>query len=340
MDNSVAIGKIANAQLENSIAIGNETYAHKNALAIGLRAKAQSQGSFAFGTDAQIGLDAENAIAFGVNAKVAHADAIAFGTGASSQVIGGIALGVNALADRASGVEGYNRLNQNFGNPESHVWTATKGAVSVGRGGSGYTNEETRQIIHVAAGTNATDAVNVAQLKASQATVELKERESILTLDDSEISADGIKYKLGLDTSKLPQTKVEGGDGVTVTPINGINSTTYTVGLDKDQKFDTVIANTVTADTVNIGTNISLDKTNGLVFTGGPSVTTTGINAGGKIITQVADGTSNTDAVNYKQLMAVRTSVTVDKNEKNLTVQEKTADPNTLNRSFKVGLND
>ncbi|MCH7293671.1 hypothetical protein MMP65_19810, partial [Acinetobacter sp. ANC 3926] len=67
------------------------------------------------------------------------------------------------------------------------------------------------------------------------------------------------------------------------------------------------------AETVNLGTNGSVTTGNskidnsGLTITGGPSVTTTGINAGSKVITNVAAGTVATDAVNKGQLDTVST---------------------------------
>ena len=51
--------------------------------------------------------------------------------------------------------------------------------------------------------------------------------------------------------------------------------------------------------------------TTGLTITNGPSVTTTGINAGNQKITNVADGSEDTDAVNLKQLKANKVTVTV-----------------------------
>jgi hypothetical protein len=73
---------------------------------------------------------------------------------------GSVALGWGAYADRKSGETGYDPLNANTKSP---VWISTAPAVSVGR--IGVDNPLTRQIIGVAAGSEDTDAVNVAQLK-------------------------------------------------------------------------------------------------------------------------------------------------------------------------------
>ncbi|MCU4583221.1 hypothetical protein KTJ32_19705, partial [Acinetobacter gyllenbergii] len=68
------------------------------------------------------------------------------------------------------------------------------------------------------------------------------------------------------------------------------------------------------AETVNLGTNGSVTTGNtkidnsGLTITGGPSVTSTGINAGSKVITNVAAGSAATDAVNKGQLDAATTA--------------------------------
>ncbi|MDY4265142.1 ESPR-type extended signal peptide-containing protein, partial [Megasphaera elsdenii] len=109
--------------------------------------------------------DVSNVISFGHQNTISADNAVAIGNGADVSVEGGVALGVGSVADRAAGkVVGYDpATGAEYVIPEddaaSYVWKATKGAVSVGSA------RETRQITNVAAGTEDTDAVNVAQLK-------------------------------------------------------------------------------------------------------------------------------------------------------------------------------
>lgn len=105
-----------------------------------------------------------NVISFGHQNTISANNAVAIGNGADVSVEGGVALGVGSVADRAAEVVGYDpATGAEYVIPEddaaSYVWKATKGAVSVGSA------RETRQITNVAAGTEDTDAVNVAQLK-------------------------------------------------------------------------------------------------------------------------------------------------------------------------------
>ena len=109
-----------------------------------------------------------NAIAFGANASASGSAAIALGYGAQATVAGGVALGSNSVADRpvilpaaayvpAGATAGQTTAIQN-------TVVGSLGAVSVGSAAG------TRQITNVAAGSADTDAVNVAQLKAINAT--------------------------------------------------------------------------------------------------------------------------------------------------------------------------
>lgn len=95
-----------------------------------------------------------NVISFGHQNTISADNAVAIGNGAGVSVEGGVALGVGSVASTVAGALGYGADGKT-----DATWQATKGAVSVG--GNGVT----RQITNVAAGTEDTDAVNVAQLK-------------------------------------------------------------------------------------------------------------------------------------------------------------------------------
>lgn len=100
-----------------------------------------------------------NVISFGHQNTISADNAVAIGNGAGVSVEGGVALGVGSVASTAAGALGYGAAEGETG----IAWKATNGAVSVGSSVEG--KKITRQITNVAAGTEDTDAVNVAQLK-------------------------------------------------------------------------------------------------------------------------------------------------------------------------------
>ncbi|WP_287953939.1 YadA-like family protein [Snodgrassella sp.] len=103
------------------------------------------------------------AIAIGNDARASETNAVALGNGAQVKQAGGVALGAGSVADRVAGKEGYIPVTATQQQADAIRKTTSKhyGAVSVGDAANG----EYRQITGVAAGTEDTDAVNVAQLK-------------------------------------------------------------------------------------------------------------------------------------------------------------------------------
>ena len=191
----IAIGQEVTADNNNTVAIGVQTKATgSNALAIGSTAQAIGASSAAFGTQAVAnGLGAtafgpgasagdgstvadgstavgrkstvtvEGGTGIGWATTVSAKDATAIGHSATANIVGGVALGSNSVTTTAAGVQGYNpatgRTNK-YSDQNAAVGTSTLAAVSVGNG-----TTATRQITGLAAGTDDTDAVNVAQLK-------------------------------------------------------------------------------------------------------------------------------------------------------------------------------
>ena len=88
-------------------------------------------------------------------------DAVAVGHNTEVSAVGGAAIGSNSKATVAAGAVGYDVLTNAPSTKTSSTWVSTASAMSVGD----VDNNVTRQITSVAAGTNDTDAVNVAQLK-------------------------------------------------------------------------------------------------------------------------------------------------------------------------------
>lgn len=126
----------------NSIAAGSEVEADgENAVAVGYQSTAQS-----------------SAVAIGDNAQ-AEKDTVAIGKQANASAEGGVALGMGSTANRAGGISGWDPKTGTTSTAEDSVWKSGSGAISVGSAGS------SRQITNVAAGSEDSDAVNLAQLK-------------------------------------------------------------------------------------------------------------------------------------------------------------------------------
>lgn len=100
------------------------------------------------------------ATAIGTSSQATAENAVALGGAAKANVYGGVALGTSSVADRAAGEKGAFAPTQ-INEIAQSTWISTQGAVSVGD----TEKNITRQITHVAAGSEDTDAVNVAQLK-------------------------------------------------------------------------------------------------------------------------------------------------------------------------------
>uniref|UniRef100_UPI0035CF38F5 hypothetical protein n=1 Tax=Bartonella sp. AC67GZZY TaxID=3243459 RepID=UPI0035CF38F5 len=147
-------------------------------------------------------------------------------------------------------------------------------------------DNKTRILSGVASGTNDTDAVNVAQLKAL--------KNSITSSWDLSVE--------GADTTSVNSTS----------PMDlaaGSSNLHITKGKEDNKvKFD--LAKDITLESVKAGTN-TLDET-GLMITGGPKITTSGIDAGNKELKGVKDGAlsvGSTEAVNGSQLLATNNEI-------------------------------
>ena len=154
--------------LGTSVGYGNEIVGSNDGggqrgLALGNRLTVKGEEAVAVGTDASA--TAGWAIAMGSKSSAEKETAMAFGYDSHAKVSGGVALGAWSVADTAAGASGYDPSTQAASTDTSAAWKSTLGAVSVGDKTEGYT----RQITNVAAGTQDTDAVNVAQLKKAVA---------------------------------------------------------------------------------------------------------------------------------------------------------------------------
>ena len=166
---SVVVGTSSEAEnLGVSFGHGNKVIGLNNGggyrgLALGNYLTVKGEEAVAVGTNASA--TADWAIAMGKNSKAEKETAMAFGYDSHAKANHGVALGAWSVADTAAGVSGYDPSTQAASTDTSAAWKSTLGAVSVGDKTEGYT----RQITNVAAGTQDTDAVNVAQLKKVKA---------------------------------------------------------------------------------------------------------------------------------------------------------------------------
>ncbi len=166
-DYATALGSGSSATSPQSTAIGSGAGAHGTyATALGNGTAANTSYDTAIGGSASAG--GGNATALGYNAKANNSYATALGNNAKSNASGGIALGSNSTVYRGSGTTGLDpRTGKAYTDTSDKTWNSSYGALSIGNVDSDGTVNGTRQIIGVAAGTNDTDAVNVAQLKAA-----------------------------------------------------------------------------------------------------------------------------------------------------------------------------
>ncbi|MBX4336578.1 hypothetical protein [Bartonella raoultii] len=223
--------------------------------------------------------DGTGSIAIGSTASSLASFSVTLGLQSRATVDDGVAIGSHSVSDVSAGIWGYDPLTGGSAHSTSSEWFSSSGAVSVGD----IANRISRQITGVAAGTEDSDAVNVAQLKSLRNYVN---RGWKLSVDGKNAQTVGIKD--------------------TVDFTAGSNNFTITKGEDDNNvKFD--LAKSLTLESVTAGEN-TFDAT-GLKIAGGPQITTTGIDAAGKKITGVAEGTDETDAVNLGQLNKTKQEV-------------------------------
>ena len=160
-NNNVSIGNgagnIASANLytSDSIMLGSEARAIN-----GTASKAVSS-VIAIGKKASGGAD--SAIALGQGASSTNQNSIAIGTNSQATAYNGVAIGAYSVANTAGGVAGFNpntSRTDTYSGLTGRALTSTTGAVAIG------SDSQSRQLTGLAAGTQDTDAVNVAQLKS------------------------------------------------------------------------------------------------------------------------------------------------------------------------------
>ena len=333
-DSSVALGHNAKVQGIQSIAIGNGAEAlGTQSISIGTGNKVKGNHSGAIGDPSIV--NGSSSYSVGNNNQVLTDDTFVLGNNVTKTVAGSVVLGTGSAATTGAGVTGYALSTAtNVDKTAINKTTSTTGAVAVGDAASGIY----RQITGVAAGTQDADAVNVAQLKAVGNQVVTTQNSLVNSLGgNATVNANGTitgpTYNVAkstqtnvgdaldaLDkaiesTAVTSKTTVTKGQNIVVNKSKNVDgSDNYEIATAKDLTVDSVKAgNTILNNAgITIGNNTVVLNNTGLIIAGGPSVTTQGINAGNKQITNVAAGTNTTDAVNKGQLDSAINSVASD----------------------------
>ncbi|WP_444216970.1 YadA-like family protein [Dialister hominis] len=196
---------------------------------------------------------------------------------------------------------------------------------------------------------NVQDAVNAANTTVSS-------KDGSVKVTPTNNTNGSHNYDVSVDYSKVAENaaisyKANNSTAQTVTLKKGLDftngkNTTASVGADGVVKYDLnddINLNSVTAETINGDTIKAGDTTittDGMTITNGPSITKTGIDAGSKKITNVADGDispTSKDAINGSQLVSyVAANKTILKDGKNTTVTGN----GTKDDPYKVNVND
>ena len=193
--------------------------------------------------------DRKNVISLGNENNVTADNAVAIGNGAKVEAVGGVAIGAGSVADRVAGSEKGARgafAPDTIPDVALSTWISTRGAFSVGD----TVNNITRQITNVAAGSEDTDAVNVAQLKKALESIDVD-------------AGTGIKVEKitnGEKTTYKISTNIVGKDTPTDTTTVTTNQTnTGSTGTSQGTTESTRTGNTVTVSTETKATSFGAD---------------------------------------------------------------------------------
>ncbi|MFI8009614.1 trimeric autotransporter adhesin Ata [Acinetobacter sp. ABJ_C4_1] len=340
-DNSAAIGKGAEATNENAAAVGGGAKATgKNAAAIGGGAIADQENAVAVGQGAQSLV--EGGVALGARSKVEAKNSVALGQDAVATEATGSSFLTNRDASKSNGVisvgsAGKERriTNVEDGSADSDAVTVrqlknvdgrvNQNASNISKNAQNITNlnqklDDTKTDL----GNQITDTNTKLNNTKDQLTTQINDTKTELNntigntktelnskIDNTktELENKGLNFAgnsgadvhrklgdkltiIGGADASTPASKTSGENVITRTTQDGIQ-----IELLKDSKFDSVTTGNTTLNN------------NGLAIKDGPSITKDGINAGGKQITNVADGVNAKDAVNVDQLIKVKESL-------------------------------
>ncbi|MGY6152506.1 YadA family autotransporter adhesin [Paraburkholderia graminis] len=288
---AVAIGQNATATGIANIAIGQRATnaaTLNNSIAIGGDSKSGGQSS-SLGNSADTSASTF-AVAVGHSSVVTGSSGTALGAGASAATANSVALGSNSVANSATlATAGFTPL----GGTAISAGTAAGGEVSVGSAGA------ERRITNVAAGLNATDAVNLSQLMSEDAKVNTINNNvnNLSNTVNNIVNGGGIKYFNA--NSTLADSSATGTDAVSIGG-NSQATTMNSVALGSNS-----VANSATLATA--GFNPGGGAISAATAAGGE--VSVGASGAERRITNVAAGLNATDAVNVSQLQSADAKV-------------------------------
>ncbi|WP_262010243.1 trimeric autotransporter adhesin Ata [Acinetobacter baumannii] len=341
-ENAAAVGGGAKATGKNAAAIGGGAIAdQENAVAVGQGAQSLVEGGVALGARSKV--EAKNSVALGQDAVATEATGTSFLTNRdASQSNGVISVGAAGKERRITNVEDGSadsdavtvrqlknvdsRVNQNTSNIGKNTQNITNLNQKLDDTKTNLGNQitDTNKNLNDAKkdlGNQITDTNTKLNTTKDQLTTQINDTKTELNntigntktelnskIDNTktELENKGLNFagnsgadvhrKLGEKlnivggaAASTPAATTSGENVITRTTQDGIQ-----IELLKDSKFDSVTTGNTTLNT------------NGLTIKEGPSITKEGINAGGKQITNVADGVNAKDAVNVDQLTKVK----------------------------------
>ncbi|CAI4204558.1 Adhesin Ata autotransporter [Acinetobacter baumannii] len=341
-ENAAAVGGGAKATGKNAAAIGGGAIAdQENAVAVGQGAQSLVEGGVALGASSKV--EAKNSVALGQDAVATEATETSFLTNRdASQSNGVISVGSAGKERRITNVEDGSadsdavtvrqlknvdsRVNQNTSNIGKNTQNITNLNQKLDDTKTNLGNQiaDTNKNLNDAKkdlGNQITDTNTKLNTTKDQLTTQINDTKTELNntigntktelnskIDNTktELENKGLNFAgnsgadvhrklgdklniIGGADASTPASKTSGENVITRTTQDGIQ-----IELLKDSKFDSVTTGNTTLNT------------NGLTIKEGPSITKEGINAGGKQITNVADGINAKDAVNVDQLTKVK----------------------------------
>ncbi|HCW6394491.1 TPA: trimeric autotransporter adhesin Ata [Acinetobacter baumannii] len=349
-ENALAIGAFSESKGKKSVAIGTGAIAdQENAVAVGQGAQSLVEGGVALGARSKV--EAKNSVALGQDAVATEATGTSFLTNRdASQSNGVISVGSAGKERRITNVEDGSadsdavtvrqlknvdsRVNQNTSNIGKNTQNITNLNQKLDDTKTNLGNQitDTNKNLNDAKkdlGIQITDTNTKLNTTKDQLTTQINDTKTELNntigntktelntkIDNTktELENKGLNFAgnsgadvhrklgdklniVGGAAASTPAAKTSGENIITRTTQDGIQ-----IELLKDSKFDSVTTGNTTLNT------------NGLTIKEGPSVTKEGINAGGKKITNVADGVNAKDAVNKSQLdnLAAKQNATDD----------------------------
>ena len=272
--NSVTIGTSNNNNSANSIVSGfhNTITNADNSIAGGTQNATHSSNTLVFGNTNAIDFESDNSFAGGENVKLKGKNSFAFGEGAVVNADNVYAIGKGATANAENTIA--------IGNSAS---VTEKESIALGHNSNANTVEGTSSIaingeVHTFAGTTPVGTVSIGDTGKERTITNVAAGRIDATSTDA---INGSQLNAVINSMNFP-TVVDGKNTTVAETVNINGGKEYQVNLNKDITVDSV-----TADKANIG---------------GVTIDNSGINAGGKTITNVARSTDANSAATVGQL--------------------------------------